>query len=168
MVRVLFLIQPHLQEKLRELYHFFHISRLFVVEFFDKSIIPIWLIWLFIIINLAGPRRITVNWQLPPLHFSSAKLQIENSFNSIELKQKVTYTSACHTIIELLGNCLFSAKDEKLFLFHQSRGVSLPCWCFWRWLWSHFVSLGDWSTKWRSVVVVTYVTGMRTYSSRII
>ena len=97
-----------------------------------------------------------------------AKLRIENPFNSIELKQKVTYTGACHTIIDLLGNCQFSAKDEKLFLLHQSPGVSLPCWCFWRWLRSHFVSLGDWSTKWRFVVVLTHVTGMHTCSSRLI
>ena len=34
------------------------------------------------------------------------------------------------------------------------------------WLQSHFVSLGDWSTKWLFVVVVTHMTGMRTYKTR--
>ena len=73
------------------------------------------LIWLFIIINLAHPRRKTVNSQLPPFYFSSAKLQIENPFNSIELKQKTTYTGACHAVIKLFRDCQCPAKDENSF-----------------------------------------------------
>ena len=77
------------------------------------------------------------------------QLRIENHFNSIELKQKITYTGAC---------------DEELFLHHQSP-VFL---CF----------VGVFEADWEAwvtrqqnddaVVVVTHVTGMRTYSSRLI
>ena len=103
------------------------------------------------------------------MYFSAAKLRIENPFNSIQLKQKITYTGPCHAVIQLFLNFQFPAKDEELFLLHQSPCVSL-----------FFVAVFEadyeaillaWATCQQNddvVVVVTHVTGMRTYSSRLI
>ena len=111
--------------------------------------------WLFIIINLARPRRIirrTLELLINSYHlctFHPQSSELKTQFNSIELKQKIAYTGACHAVIQLFRNCQCPAKDEELFLLHQSPRVALFCCRFWGWLGSHFVSLGDLSTKWR-------------------
>ena len=157
MVRVLFLIQPHLHEKL------LLATPLAVYKMARCS--------------KKQKRAVILRWQRFLqrcfFHFEKSSFLMKTVLLKKVQKLDVAYEEynrnpRRHTIIELLGNSQFSAKDEKLFLLHQSPGVSLLCWCFWRWLRSHFVSPGDWSTKWRFVVVVTHVTGMRTYSSRLI
>ena len=40
-------------------------------------------------------------------------------------KKKKTYTGACHEVIQFFLDCQFPAKDEELFLHHQSPCVSL-------------------------------------------
>ena len=126
----LHLIGPFIQEKIckirRELYHL-HVRALHKTR--ASCINGTRLIWLFIIINLAHPRGITVNSQLPPSYFSSVKLRTESPFNSIEQKQKIIYTGRLSRM--QLSNCSAIASSrqkwggEELFLLHQSPSVSV-------------------------------------------